>query len=191
VSQPDTAFLIGNGPSRRCIDLNELRGKGTIFGCNALYRDFAPDYAVTYGTEMNEELIFSGFPIHRTLVCPFYEMIERPDGQFINNCMSAAMLHAGIRGFKKAYVLGADSLTNSTANIYHGKPGYTGKPKLDTNGIKLRMKSFAYVAKRFKGTTFIFLVPEKEKSVYTIDASNAKGSFYSTFATTFNLTLGG
>ena len=37
------AFIIGNGVSRKPIDLHQLKGEGTIFGCNALYRDF-PDY---------------------------------------------------------------------------------------------------------------------------------------------------
>ena len=33
-------FAIGNGESRKSIDLNELRPHGIIYGCNALYRDF-------------------------------------------------------------------------------------------------------------------------------------------------------
>ena len=36
-------FAIGNGESRKSIDLNELRPHGIIYGCNALYRDFQPD----------------------------------------------------------------------------------------------------------------------------------------------------
>ena len=37
----DTAYIIGNGPSRKGLDLSTL--DGTTFGCNALYRDFTPD----------------------------------------------------------------------------------------------------------------------------------------------------
>ena len=40
------AFVIGNGQSRSHFNLNTLRGKGTIYGCNALYRDFMPDVLV-------------------------------------------------------------------------------------------------------------------------------------------------
>ena len=38
------AYIIGNGPSRKGFDLNLLKTSGQIYGCNALYRDFVPDY---------------------------------------------------------------------------------------------------------------------------------------------------
>ena len=38
------AYIIGNGPSRKDFDLNLLKDTGQIYGCNALYRDFTPDY---------------------------------------------------------------------------------------------------------------------------------------------------
>ena len=37
-------YVLGNGPSRAHINLNELSKDGIIYGCNALYRDFTPDY---------------------------------------------------------------------------------------------------------------------------------------------------
>ena len=39
----DPVFIVGNGTSRKGFDLSRLRGKGTIIGCNYLYRDFSPD----------------------------------------------------------------------------------------------------------------------------------------------------
>ena len=41
-----TAFVLGNGVSRKEIDLESLRKWGKTYGCNALYRDFAPDVLV-------------------------------------------------------------------------------------------------------------------------------------------------
>ena len=42
-----TAFIIGNGPTRLDVNLHDLVGKGKIYGCNALYRDFDKfDYLV-------------------------------------------------------------------------------------------------------------------------------------------------
>ena len=38
------AYIIGNGPSRKNFDLKKLRATGQTYGCNALYRDFIPDY---------------------------------------------------------------------------------------------------------------------------------------------------
>lgn len=45
-------FVIGNGESRKYLDLNLLKPYGRIFGCNALYRDFIPDVLVTVDERM-------------------------------------------------------------------------------------------------------------------------------------------
>jgi hypothetical protein len=55
----ERAFVIGNGKSRIGFDLNTLRGKGTIYGCNALYRDFMPDVLVATDDKMREEIELS------------------------------------------------------------------------------------------------------------------------------------
>jgi len=52
----NTVFLIGNGSSRKNFDLNLLKGKGTIIGCNALYRDFTPDILICQDAKMAREL---------------------------------------------------------------------------------------------------------------------------------------
>ena len=38
------AYCIGNGPSRKGFDLSRLKAHGQTYGCNALYRDFIPDF---------------------------------------------------------------------------------------------------------------------------------------------------
>ena len=49
-------FAVGNGESRKSIDLNELRPHGIIYGCNALYRDFTPDALVSVDPVMKTEI---------------------------------------------------------------------------------------------------------------------------------------
>ena len=49
-------FAIGNGESRKSIDLDELREFGIIYGCNALYRDFQPDALVCVDPAMKSEI---------------------------------------------------------------------------------------------------------------------------------------
>ena len=51
-----TAFVIGNGTSRKTIDLDLLAKNGTTYGCNALYREFNPDYLIAVDTKMVLEL---------------------------------------------------------------------------------------------------------------------------------------
>ena len=49
-------FAIGNGESRKSIDLNKLRPHGITYGCNALYRDFQPDALVCVDPRMKSEV---------------------------------------------------------------------------------------------------------------------------------------
>ena len=41
------AFALGNGISRLAVDLTMLQQRGTIYGCNALYREFTPDVLIS------------------------------------------------------------------------------------------------------------------------------------------------
>ena len=54
-------FCIGNGESRRSIDLRQLREHGKIYGCNALYRDFKPDVLVAVDQGIMHEIYHSGY----------------------------------------------------------------------------------------------------------------------------------
>ena len=49
-------FALGNGESRKNLDLNELYEFGIIYGCNGLYRDFQPDALVVVDPAMKEEI---------------------------------------------------------------------------------------------------------------------------------------
>ena len=46
------AYCIGNGPSRKGFDLNKLKATGQTYGCNALYRDFVPDFIFSVDAKM-------------------------------------------------------------------------------------------------------------------------------------------
>lgn len=54
-------ICLGNGESRLGIDLDRLRQYATIWGCNALYRDFTPDFLVCVDIEMSHEIYRSGY----------------------------------------------------------------------------------------------------------------------------------
>lgn len=51
-----TAFVLGNGISRATIDPAELWTYGKTYGCNALYRSFAPDFLVAVDVKMILEI---------------------------------------------------------------------------------------------------------------------------------------
>jgi len=56
-----TAFVLGNGTSRQQIELNSLKGKGTIYACNAVYREFNPEVLVAVDPKMIHEIVASGY----------------------------------------------------------------------------------------------------------------------------------
>lgn len=60
-SSSNTAFVLGNGMSRKDIEPESLSNIGPIYGCNALYRTFAPDYLVAVDTKMILEINKTGF----------------------------------------------------------------------------------------------------------------------------------
>lgn len=57
----DTSFVLGNGTSRESINPEDLEKHGKIYGCNALYRTFSPDYLIAVDVKMVLEISKSGY----------------------------------------------------------------------------------------------------------------------------------
>ena len=55
------AFVLGNGRSRLSIDPTALLTCGTVYGCNAQYREFEPHYLVAVDVKMVNEIIAAGY----------------------------------------------------------------------------------------------------------------------------------
>ena len=55
----DTAFIIGNGESGNIFPIESLKGKGIVYGCNAIYRDHPMlcDHIVAVNSPMYDELV--------------------------------------------------------------------------------------------------------------------------------------
>ena len=54
-------FVLGNGESRKTLDLNVLKTKGKVYGCNAIYRDSVVDALVVVDGGMIHEVYTSGY----------------------------------------------------------------------------------------------------------------------------------
>ena len=57
------AFVLGNGVSRKNINLSHLKNCGMIYGCNALYREFTPDVLVATDRAIAEAIQTSGYAL--------------------------------------------------------------------------------------------------------------------------------
>ena len=56
-----SAIVLGNGPSRKSVKLEDLKKENVVYGCNALYRDWEPDYLVANDWRMMLEVIAAGY----------------------------------------------------------------------------------------------------------------------------------
>ena len=61
------AFVLGNGLSRKNISLDYLREWGKIYGCNALYREFRPDFLVAVDAKMIVEICESQWQLQNSV----------------------------------------------------------------------------------------------------------------------------
>ena len=68
-----TAYIIGNGPSRKDLDLDTL--DGTIFGCNALFRDYPSDYLVSGDSTIIKEICESDYPMNNKCIFPDFDPV--------------------------------------------------------------------------------------------------------------------
>jgi len=128
------SFVLGNGTSRKPIDVNELKSLGKIYGCNALYRTFKPDYLVAVDVKMILEINKAGYQ-HKNEVWTnpnkSYQRIQNLN--FFNPSKGwssgpTALWLASQHGYETIYILGFDykGLADGTKlnNIYADTVNY-------------------------------------------------------------------
>lgn len=54
-------FVLGNGCSRLYVDPATLLNLGTVYGCNAQYREYTPHYLVAVDVKMVNEIVAAGY----------------------------------------------------------------------------------------------------------------------------------
>lgn len=128
------AFVLGNGTSRKSVNLDEIQKIGKIYGCNALYRSFAPDYLIAVDVKMILEINKSGYQKKN-------EVWTNPNRAFDSmknfnyfqpskgwSSGPTALWLASQHNYDVIYILGFDyrGLNNGTKfnNIYADTPNY-------------------------------------------------------------------
>ena len=155
------AFVLGNGVSRQGVDLDQLRTHGPIYGCNALYREFAPDVLVATDLPIATEIQASGYAQQNR----FYTRKPNPDsgalllpGQYkgFSSGPNACGL-AALDGHRQIYLLGFDmgpTLDQGFNNIYANTEFYKTSahpPTFVGNWIR----QLVTIAQDFTATKFI------------------------------------
>lgn len=195
-----TAYIIGNGASRSDFDLMDLKGKGQVFGCNALYRDYIskdfvlPDYLVAIDYEIIMEIEESTFPQDRFINPPEDEKWEpvelhwknsdNPDWNVArprSNAGMNAIVEAIKKGYSSVYIFGFDFLVVdeniALSNLYDGTPCYGMDTRANLNDTRGRMNYLGWLIEHHKDVKFFFCYPREVivfKGIYTPEAENVK-----------------
>jgi hypothetical protein len=124
--QLEPAFVLGNGRSRLKLDAPSLLPHGTVYGCNAVYREFDPDFLVAVDVKMVNEIVAAGY--HKT-----HSVWSNPNkGINAKNGINYFHPHKGWssgptalnfacdRGHKEIYIFGFDyqGLNGKFNNVY-------------------------------------------------------------------------
>ena len=129
------AFVLGNGTSRKSINLQKLKQHGTVYGCNALYREFAPDHLVCVDTKMIIEISDVGYNNTYSVWSNPNKLTKNTSNINIMNPNKGwssgptAMLLASQHNHNEVYLLGFDyvglgSEKEKVNNIYAGTKNY-------------------------------------------------------------------
>jgi hypothetical protein len=143
------AFVLGNGQSRLGLDLHSLRSCGKIFGCNALYRDFAPDVLIATDPGISKEIENSGYPEYHEFFTrkPQHKNSKIISKNFGYSSGPIAVTYAAMEGFNKIYLIGFDLVgyNGKHNNVYSGTANYkslTSDPTYYGNWVN-QIKSIA------------------------------------------------
>ena len=113
-SNNQLAFVLGNGTSRESIQVEDISKIGKIYGCNALYRTFAPDYLIAVDVKMILEITKTGYQKKHTVWTNPNKAYQRiPSLNLFNPSKGwssgpTALWLASQHGYEKIYILGFD-----------------------------------------------------------------------------------
>lgn len=129
------AFVIGNGISRAEINLSNLKKYGKTYGCNALYREFSPDYLIAVDAKMIIEINESRYQFSHEVWTNYNKAYEKMTGlNYFSPSKGwssgpTALWLASEHSNKEIYILGFDYQgtgegNNLVNNLYAGTPNY-------------------------------------------------------------------
>ena len=168
------AVCIGNGETRLKFDLGNLtRHKGGLlavdrlqsYGCNALYRDFAPDFLVINSDDIINEVTTTDYCDNHIVYANAENLLKHPgkfylipqNPYFDSGALAAYM--ACFDGHKKVYLIGYDQYTaeEPVNNIYKDTPGYL--PSTATQNAEYFAKTLSQVIDLYPDVDFVRVMP--------------------------------
>ena len=112
-------FCIGNGESRKDFDLNVLQGKGKVYGCNAIYRDYPEliDVLTAVDNGIIHEIYHSGFALKKP--CYFRNWTKVPADMY-QSIVEGFVSKQELDELKDYDVIRMNERENATEFVIHG-----------------------------------------------------------------------
>ena len=73
----EVAFVLGNGESRKGIEINDLMERGKVYACNGVYRTHRPDYLVAVDPKMLIEIAEGDYLLHNKVWSNFNAQYQK------------------------------------------------------------------------------------------------------------------
>lgn len=185
----NTAIIVGNGKSRSNYDLKRTKSRDNhsgwrpVFGCNALYRDFYPDFLVAIDSDIILEIEKSDFPKTLCIFPPEEERYEPKELYGVSSYKQCPRSNAGMvamqqaikQKFKKLICIGFDFLIvdekQATDNVFAGTNAYGPETKASLADTRNRMKFLSFLIEKNPNVDFVFVYPANTIS-YMPDLKN-------------------
>ncbi len=127
------SFVFGNGKSRLNIKFQEVKKYGTVYACNAVYREYAPDYLIAVDPKMIVEIESSGYQLENSVWTNFNSKYKNFKGfNYFDPSLGwssgpTALNLASKHGANEIYIFGFD---------YQGNNGLLNNVYADTLNYK-------------------------------------------------------
>ena len=112
------AFVLGNGESRRGIEINDLMERGTVFACNAVFRTHKPHWLVAVDPKMMLEIAETDYVLQNKVYSNYNNQYEKHKKLLDHVTWSkpslgwssgpTALKLACDKGYEEIYILGFD-----------------------------------------------------------------------------------
>lgn len=171
-----TAFVLGNGISRKEIDLNALHQYGDIYGCNALYRDFVPTILVATDAPISETIQRSEYALKHSFYTrkPLLGLGARiiPEEIWGYSSGPVAVSLAAQHSHSLIYLIGFDmgpSAAGKFNNVYADTEFYKKSAAVPTY-IGNWVNQIKEITKKFSSTKFVRVVGPTTANIKALES---------------------
>ena len=96
----ENLFVLGNGESRKNIDVELLKSKGKVWGCNALYREHEVDGLIAVDPMLEHEIYRSGYCDHNKVYFRDWENMPNEHYDMMKEAQTLNMKDPHVREWK-------------------------------------------------------------------------------------------